>query len=123
MPFLRAGQSIKVIERTVTGQDAYGNDVYGEAIRVIRNCAISPGNSSEDIQGTASVSSDVILHVPTSTDVGNFDRVVLPDGNTYRITGVPKYWHSPFTGSTSMIEIPLQFVSGALQSFPGKGTP
>jgi len=113
---------VKVIERLVTGQDSYGNDVYGETTRVIRNCAISPGNTSEDIQGTASVLSDVILHVPVGTDVESFDRVILPDDNTYRITGIPKTWTSPFTGSTSMIEVPLQFVSGAMQQFaPSKG--
>jgi hypothetical protein len=118
---LRAGQSVQVIERTVTGQDDYGNDVYSDVTRVIRNCAILPGNTSEDIQGTSSVISDVILHVPLTTDVGSFDRVILPDGNTYQITGLPRSWQSPFTGSMSMIEVPLKFVSGAMDQFGKTG--
>lgn len=122
MPNFAAGQTVTFISRGVTGQDAYGNDVYGEVSRVVSGCGISPGNSSEDIQGTASVLSDVILHAPVSASIGLFDAVILPDGRKYRLTGTSNVWQSPFTGTRSFLEIPLQVVTGAMEQFPrGQG--
>ena len=122
MPIFAAGQTVTFISRSVTGTDEYGNDVYGEVTHVVGGCGISPGNSSEDIQGTASVLSDVILHAPLSAQIGLFDAVILPDGRRYRLTGTPNTWQSPFTGTKSFIEIPLQVVTGAMEQFPrGQG--
>lgn len=121
-PTFGSGQPVTFVTRTVTGQDEYGDDVYTEVQHVVNGCGISPGNSSEDIQGTASVLSDVILHVPNSNAIGLFDAVILPDGRKYRLTGTPNTWQSPFTGTRSFMEIPLQVVTGAMEQFPrGQG--
>jgi hypothetical protein len=118
MPIFRSGQQVTVITRTVTGQDDYGNDVYSEKSRVVSGCVLSPGNTSEDIQGTASVLSDVILHAPLGTAIGPYDAVLLSDGQRYRAAGQPKNWVSPFTGSSSLIEVPLARITGAMEQFP-----
>jgi hypothetical protein len=119
MVTVNVGQSVQWLQRVVTGQDDYGDDIYTMTTVTLDGCVISPGNTSEDINGTASVTSDVILHVPVRfgiTGPGPFDRMILPDGNTYLIAGIPKAWQSPFTGTKSMIEIPLQLVTGAMQT-------
>lgn len=122
MPVFRAGQTVTFVSRKVTGQDDYGNDVYTEVSQFVSGCAIAPSTSSEDVQGTASVLTDVILYAPTNTDIGLFDAVILPDGKRYRLTGTPNTWQSPFTGSVSYVQINLQAVTGAMEQFPrGQG--
>jgi hypothetical protein len=118
MPIFGSGNTVTFIKRTVTGQDEYGDDVYVETQTAVSGCGISPGNSSEDIQGTASVMSDVIVHAPPDVSIGLFDAVILPDGRRYRLSGTSNTWVSPFTGTSSFQEIPLVMVTGAMEQFP-----
>lgn len=112
-----AGQVITVIRRVVTGQDSYGNDIYGESSYTVDGVVIIPGNSSEDIQGTASVLSDVTIYVPDYASIGPFDAAILPDGQRYRVTGTPNTWSSPFTGTVSLTQVNLLRITGAMEQF------
>lgn len=105
MPSLRQGQTVTFGNRTVTGVDEYNNDVYGEVEVQVTGCAISPGNSSENWQGTEQITSDVTVHAPLATVVDlPLDYMVIA-GVQYNIVGNPRNWVSPFTGTLSLIEI------------------
>jgi len=111
MPVLRAGTVVTFINKVVTGVDEYGNDVYGSVNVQVPGCAVSPGNSSEDIQGTSQVISDIIVHAPAGTLVLlPFDQMIV-NGVTYNVVGDPRSWVSPFTGTASMEEIQGRLVT------------
>jgi hypothetical protein len=85
------------VQRTVTGTDAYGNDLYGETT-VSVGAVFAPGSSSELIQGQDTVLTHPSLYLPLSSPPAPTDRVVV-DGVTYDVDGKPEVWPaSPLTG-------------------------
>lgn len=103
--FLQRGATVTFGHRIVTGVDAYGNDMYGITEVDVSGCAISPGNSSEDWQGTEQIEARVTVHAPAATLVNlPFDYMVI-EGRKYNIVGTPNGWVSPFTGTGSYLEI------------------
>lgn len=103
--FLQRGATVTFGHRVVTGIDDYGNDVYDDVEQDVPGCAISPGNSNEDWQGTEQISSDVTVHAPAATLVElPFDYMKIAS-QKYNIVGTPNGWVSPFTGTGSFLEI------------------
>jgi hypothetical protein len=105
MPVLRAGQNVTFGHRKVTGADEYGNDVYNDVEKVVPGCAVSPGNSSENWDGTVQIESDVTVHAPFGTEIDLPLDYMLIDDYKYNVVGKPSNWTSPFTGTISMLEI------------------
>lgn len=104
-PALLHGQTVTFVHRVVTGTDDYGNDVYTATSVDVPGCAVSPGSSSEDWQGTLQVMSDVLVHAPAATLVDlPFDEMII-GGQTFNIVGDPRSWVSPFTGSGGFLEV------------------
>lgn len=104
-PALLHGQAVTFTNKAISGTDEYGNDVYGANSVTVSGCAISPGNSSEDFQGTEQITYDVTVHAPAATLVNlPFDQMVI-SGITYNVIGNPNGWISPFTGTGSFLEI------------------
>ncbi len=124
MPEFRFGLPVTLIRRRLTGSvDEYGNNAYAKTTELVTGCAVCPGNTSEDIQGTSSVLSDIIVHMPLGTDVQWEDLLINPlDGQTYKVNGMPHSWISPFTGTTSLIEVPCVAISGIAESAPVAGS-
>jgi hypothetical protein len=105
MPYLRQGQTVTFGNRIVTGTDDYGNDVYGTVEVQVPGCAISPGNSTENWQGTEQIVSDVVVHAPIATVVDLPLDYMKIAGVEYNLVGNPRNWVSPFTGTGSLMEI------------------
>lgn len=111
MPTLRAGKTVIFVHRKITGQDAYGNDVYDYERTEVPGCAVSPGRSTETEMGTLQIESDVTVHVPSDTVVDlPLDQMII-DGVMYNVVGTPNAWTSPFTGTVSMLEVQGRYVS------------
>lgn len=101
----RTGRSVRFVHRQLTGVDSFGNDVYGSLAVDVQGCAVSPGSSSEDWQGTATITSEVTVHAPVKTMVNlPLDQMII-DGKTFNIVGEPNSWASPWTATTGYMEI------------------
>lgn len=115
---LLKGQTVTIVRRTlvVDGDDkpvpdAYGNDQFTTTTFTVDGCAISPGFSSEEVEGTESTTDNVNVHMPNGTVVYAIDQVILPDDFTYEVTGSPNTWESPFTGTLGPVEVKLKRVT------------
>lgn len=85
------------VQRTVTGRDDHGNDVYTET-DVSVDAVFVPGSSSELVQGQDTVLTHPTLYLPADPPPAPTDRVVV-NGVTYDVDGTPQMWPaSPFTG-------------------------
>lgn len=106
------GVTVTLRHRTVTGTDGRGNDVYGHTDEPISNCAVRGGASTEIVQGTEEIASDVTVWFPDNTSVQATDQMILPDGNLYEIDGAPSQDQSPWTGIISFVEVRGRFITG-----------
>jgi len=106
------GQTVTVISRTVSGQDAYGNDTYSETSTAITPCVVQSSGSTETIEFTDQVSDELTVFLPYGTDVKAIYAIQW-DGNKYEVQGNPSQWQSPFSGHTSPIQIRATRITGA----------
>jgi hypothetical protein len=106
------GQTVTLIKRSVNGTDGYGNDTYGETTVKVSPCVIQPSGSTEDIQWTDEVATDLTVFMPYGTDVDAVDAVDI-NGVRYEVQGDVSSWVSPFSGKTSPIQMRVRKVTGA----------
>jgi hypothetical protein len=111
-PILNWGQTVTILNRYVSGQDDYGNDVYSYTPQQVSNCSVQQASTRENLQFTDQVTTGIIVFVPYGTQVGYLDAVVV-NGVTYEVTGNPTSWVSPWTGHTAPIRIQATVVEGA----------
>lgn len=101
-----------LIRRTVSGRDEYNNDTYSETKQAVSGCVVQPSGSSETIQFTDQVSTDLAVFIPAGIDVSPVDAIEI-DGTRYEIQGQPSEWRSPFSGNTSPTQLRVTKVTGA----------
>jgi len=109
-------QQVTLVTRTVSGQDAYGNDVFTETSTVVDGCVVWPrdGNGTsgnEQVQGKDMVIVGLSLLLPAGTVVTATDRIVV-NGLSYEVTGEPGHFSSPFTGLDPGVLVGLTRVTG-----------
>lgn len=89
-----------------SGFNPYGEPETPTTITV-PNCIVWPAASTEAINLRDQVTSDYVCLMPPGTDIRDTDRMVLPDGQTYQVTGVPAIYSTPFSGWDPGIEVRL----------------
>jgi hypothetical protein len=104
------GQQVTLISRTVTGQDSYGNDVYGETSTTVV-AAFNPGGSTELVQGQDMVTVQPTVYLPASVQPLAVDAVLV-NGQRFDVDGVTDVWQSPFTGWHPGNVVKLKRVTG-----------
>ena len=100
------GTMVTVKNRTVSGQDGYGDDVPA-ATRQPRSarCAIQQSGSREDVSFTDQVITGVVVYMPKGTDIEFIDAMIDDD---VRVRGQPRnrsHGVSPFTGTTAPVAV------------------
>ena len=106
-------QTITVLHRVLAAaKDERGNDTYTDNPMQVPGCVVQPAGSSENVQFTDQVSTDVTVFIPYGTNVGPLDALVI-NGTKYEIQGIPQQWRSPFSGHTSPLQIRASVVTGA----------
>lgn len=105
------GVPVTLHTRGVVGQDAYGNDVYGDTDTVVEGCAFDPGSSLELVQGQDMVRTQPTVYAPSGTAVTAVDALTV-NGVRYEVDGSPNDYHSPFTGWGAGVVIRLKGVTG-----------
>lgn len=103
-------QTVTLITRTVTGQDAYGNDIYGET-STTATAAFNPGTSAEVVQGQDLVTIQPSLYLPPEVDPQPVDAVEV-GGQRFEVDGDTNVWQSPFTGWQPGNVLKLRRVTG-----------
>lgn len=87
---MRPNATVTVITRTVTGQDDYGDDIYGETTTAVDG-VFAPGGSSELVQGQDTVVYKPTVYLPAGTAVSPVDAVEI-NGQRYTVDGQPNDW-------------------------------
>lgn len=104
-------QTVILLRRVLSGQDELGNDTYTDTPVQVSDCVVQPAGSSENMQFTDQVSTDIAVFMPYGTDVGPLDALVI-NSTKYEINGIPQQWRSPFSGHTSPIQVSAAMVTG-----------
>ena len=110
-PVFANGQTVTLITRTKTGEDSYGNDVYGETPTDVPGCVVWPTASTENVQAEDQVITGLTALLPVGTDVSAIDAVIVA-GLRYEVVGDPSSFSSPFSNLNPGIEIRLSKVTG-----------
>lgn len=97
MPTFPHPETFTIHTRGVTGQDADGNDVYGDT-DVTTTGAFAPAGSTELIQGQNTVLTHDTLYLEDGAPVPAATDQVTARGARYDIDGKPDVYHNPFTG-------------------------
>lgn len=105
-------QEITLLHRVLAEPDGYGNDTYTDVPEQVQGCVVQPAGSSEQIQLTDQVSTDVTVFMPYGTQISALDALVI-NGTRYEIQGIPQQWRSPFSGHTSPLQIRASVITGA----------
>jgi hypothetical protein len=103
--------TVTIVRRTVTGQDGFGNDIYGQTTEDVLG-SVQPGTSRERLDFTDQLVSGVVVFVPYGTDVEYIDAIIV-NGVQYEVNASPDVWRSPFSGSTAPVRIEGTLVVGA----------
>lgn len=99
--------------RTVSGQDAFGNDVYS-VTEETTDGIFAPGGSVEQVQGQDVVITQPTVYLRTGTSVAAVDAVTV-GGLDYEVSGEPAAWPpNPFTGRQPefSVEVRLRRTTG-----------
>lgn len=99
--------TILVIDREVTGQDDYGNDVLGAVETEVPGCAVAPRTTSENNDGRSQVITGLELYAP-GTPIKASSAVRIGQ-ETYEVEGTPGLWAT--AGFTAQ-EVALKQVAG-----------
>lgn len=97
MTFLAFPETFTIHTRAVTGQDADGNDVYGD-VTVTTTGAFAPQGSTELIQGEDVTLTHPTLYLSDGAPVPAATDQVTVRGEKFDIDGVPEVFHNPYTG-------------------------
>ena len=108
------GETVTLISRTVTGQDADGNDVFGLVETRVPGSVFAPFGSTELIQGqdTTIANPTIYLGDPAVVPKAS-DKVRRENGDVYDIDGEPQVFPpNPFTGEVVGAVLRLERVTG-----------
>lgn len=105
------GQDVTLVRRTVSGRDAYGNDVFTETQTAIPGCPVWPRSSTENVQAQDLTITGVAALLPAGTDVSAVDAVLIA-GLKYEVDGEPAVFVSPFTNLAPGVQLNLKRVTG-----------
>lgn len=104
-------ETATIVSRGVTGQDADGNDIYGET-QTSTSGVFAPEGSTELIQGQATVIANPTFYLTQGAPIPSAqDRLVIR-GDSFEIDGQPQSFHNPFTGAEPGPVLRLERVTG-----------
>lgn len=105
------GETVVLHVRTVTGQDADGNDVYGDVSTTLLNVPVWPRSAVELVQGQDTLVTGLSALLPPGTNVSAVDKVTVY-GDGYDIDGEPGRYRSPFTNLDPGVLVHLTRATG-----------
>jgi hypothetical protein len=113
MPFMYAyAETVTLIRRVVTGQDADGNDAFSSTESLVQGAVFLPAGSTEQVQGQDQVVTDPtfmwVNNVPT---VKAIDAIRRTNGDLFEVVGDPGDAQSPFS-STRVLTVRTRKVTG-----------
>lgn len=108
MPF---AESFTLLTRTVTGQDADGNDIYSDAEMPLKG-AFAPAGSTELVQGQLTVITHDTVYLDEGQPVPGPQDKMRVRGIVRDIDGAPADYQSPFTGRHPGAVVRLVEVTG-----------
>ncbi|MGH3437088.1 MAG: hypothetical protein ACRDRL_28990 [Sciscionella sp.] len=104
-------ETFTILTRTVSGQDADGNDVY-TVVETATKGAFTPAGTTELIQGQSTVLTHDMLYLTAGQPVPSANDQVRARGVVRDVDGTPSTYASPFTGWAPGAVVRLLEVSG-----------
>jgi hypothetical protein len=107
------GETVTLVARTVSGQDAYGKDIYTTTAETpVDNCGFAPAGSIERVQGQDVITTTPTAYLPTGTPTPSAVDQVKARGDLYDIDGKPQVFVNPLTGTAPGAVLRLKAVTG-----------
>lgn len=97
MPTFPFPETFTIHTRAVTGQDADGNDVYGDQDTLTRG-VFAPQGATELIQGQDVTLTHPTLYLEDGAPAPAATDQVTVRGQRYDVDGDPEVFRNPFTG-------------------------
>lgn len=101
---------------TVTVERPSGFNKHGEPLTpttfTVAGCVVYPIATEERYGGRDTIMDLVRLLAPTSAGIRTTDKVILPNGKRYDVSGEPGDYQSPFSGWNPGSRFTLQEVTG-----------
>jgi hypothetical protein len=116
-PVFPYGVTVTLVKRTISGQDANGNDTYTEKTLQVSNVVFVPAGASEILTFADQTNTIEQFYLPWGTDVGAYDAIIF-QGIEYEIQGTPSLWVSPFSARPSPIRVTAVKISGVSILWP-----
>lgn len=110
LPF---ASTVRLVTRTKTGVDGYGNDAYGETVTTVQG-VVGPGPSGEITTAQDLVTTQPTAYLPAGVQVTAIDALET-GGVRYEVDGDPQDWPAnPWTGWRPPLPtvVPLRRVTG-----------
>lgn len=104
-------ESFTLLSRTVTGQDADGNDIYTPISTAFRG-AFAPSGSTVLVQGQLTVVGHDTIYAAEGSPIPLPTDQIIARGSTRTIDGIPEVYRNPFTGWTPGPVITLVSATG-----------
>lgn len=104
------GETVTVHRRTMTGQNADGNDTFNEASTTYPGVAVYPRESTELVQGQTTNVIGLVAVFKPAIAVSPTDQVTAR-GKRYEIDADPGQFDSALTG-TNLTQLNLRRVEG-----------
>lgn len=111
MPVFPFPEMFTIHSRSVTGQDADGNDVYADTDTATSG-AFAPQGSTELIQGQSTVLTHPTVYLEDGAPVPTAADQMTVRGQRYDIDGEPQVFHNPLTGYEPGAVVKLLRVTG-----------
>lgn len=78
----------------------------------VAGCGFAPGAGTEQVDNKDLVTDIGTLYAPAGSSFLATDRVVLPDGTEWDVTGSGNSWTSPFSGWAAGVVVSLKRTTG-----------
>lgn len=92
MPLILGYQTVTLVRRVVTGQDAHGEDIHTVVDESLTGCSFQPVSSVEQLGSGDQIVTRWQLFAPGEPDMTVIDAVIGPDGLAYEVDGQPQTW-------------------------------
>lgn len=103
------GETVTVVEMTVTGQDSMGGDIYSSVSTDYDGCTVWPGTSGNNLTTRESggladqVSADYTVDLPAHAALPSPQAQLIVRGDKHEVVGRPEDYRNSRTGRRVLV--------------------
>ena len=108
MSFIRGGETISIVRRSLAATDDYGNPTYTTSTITIKDALIAFGSTDAPIDAERDAQdAKLTIYLPAGNQIEPDDIFIIRSIEWVK-AGIEQEWISPFTSFNSGIAIPVR---------------